>query len=144
MMLEKRSKMNKELAHSPHIPVSWGELFDKISILEIKMGNIKSASALRNISKELMLLQYIAKSNIEINNDLKTLLQDLKSTNEALWAIEDEIRVKEKEQTFDDSFIQLARTVYITNDKRSSIKKKINSYLKSELIEEKSYVEYQK
>ena len=118
-------------------PISIGELIDKITILEIKqiyMTGIK----LRNINKEVKLLKEILQDkNLEINVDL---INNLKKVNMNLWEIEDNIRIKERNQEFDKEFIQLARSVYKENDRRASIKKEINQKYNSELIEEKSYI----
>ena len=120
-------------------PVSLGELIDKITILEIKqvfMTGIK----LKNVHKELKLLKnLIQDKNLEIDIDL---INNLKEVNKNLWKIEDKIRIKERNQEFDKDFIELARSVYKENDKRSSIKKEINLQYHSELVEEKSYDKY--
>tara|TARA_B100000925_G_scaffold79198_1_gene56117 strand:- start:26 stop:427 length:402 start_codon:yes stop_codon:yes gene_type:complete len=120
-------------------PVSLGELIDKITILEIKqvyMTGIK----LKNVDKELKLLKnLIQDKNLEIDIDL---INNLKEVNKNLWNIEDKIRMKERNQEFDKDFIELARSVYKENDKRSSIKKEINLQYHSELVEEKSYDKY--
>ena len=142
MMLEEKLEMDEKNINLPYIPVAWGELFDKISILEIKMENINGHNALKNISTELAFLQDVAQSKIEMTHHLQKLLKDLKSINEALSEIEDKIRMKEHDQNFDDAFIQLARNVYITNDQRALKKKEINNYLGSMLVEEKSYKDY--
>jgi len=120
-------------------PISIGELIDKITILEIKqiyMTGIK----LKNINKEIKLLKNILqKQNLEINIDL---IKNLKKINKKLWEIEDNIRIKESKQEFDEDFIKLARSVYIENDKRANIKKEINQKYNSDLVEEKSYKNY--
>ena len=120
-------------------PISIGELIDKITILEIKqiyMTGIK----LKNINKEMKLLKNILQDkNLEINIDL---IKNLKKVNKKLWEIEDNIRIKESKQEFDEEFIKLARSVYIENDKRASIKKEINQKYNSDLVEEKSYKNY--
>ena len=120
-------------------PISIGELIDKITILEIKqiyMTGIK----LKNINKEMKLLKNILQDkNLEINIDL---IKNLKKINNTLWEIEDNIRIKESKQEFDEEFIKLARSVYIENDKRASIKKEINQKYNSDLVEEKSYKNY--
>ena len=120
-------------------PISIGELIDKITILEIKqiyMTGIK----LKNINKEMKLLKNILQDkNLEINIDL---IKNLKKVNKKLWEIEDKIRIKESKQEFDEEFIKLARSVYIENDKRASIKKEINQKYNSDLVEEKSYKNY--
>ena len=120
-------------------PISIGELIDKITILEIKqiyMTGIK----LKNIKKEMKLLNNILQEKkLEINNDL---INNLKKVNKNLWEIEDNIRIKESNKEFDKEFIQLARSVYIENDKRASIKREINQKYNSDLVEEKSYKKY--
>jgi len=118
-----------------NIPVSYGELFDKISILQIKLLEIKSD----NVKKELDLLLEKIK-NIDIDPDL---VHKLKTVNKNLWDIEDRLRIKEKEKEFDEEFIELARSVYFTNDKRAAIKKQINVELNSDIVEEKQYVNYE-
>ena len=133
--------MSSKIKYSSTIlaPISIGELIDKITILEIKqiyMTGIK----LKNINKEMKLLKNILQDkNLEINIDL---IKNLKKTNKKLWEIEDNIRTKESNQEFDEEFIKLARSVYIENDKRASIKKEINQKYNSDLVEEKSYKNY--
>jgi len=122
------------------IEVSNGELVDKVSILSIKLQKIKSKEKLLNVQTEFDTL-YDSMRSIGITED-STEFQDLKRVNLALWEIEDQIRLKEARQEFDDEFIQLARKVYFENDKRSGIKRQINISTKSKLIEEKEYVEY--
>lgn len=119
-------------------PTSLGELYDKLSILEIKMSNIKDEEKLTNISYELEKLQDIVKDH----PIAETLYRELKFVNEQLWKIEDDIRECERQKDFSDKFIQLARDVYITNDERCDIKKKINIEYGSDLVEEKSYEKY--
>jgi len=124
------------------IELSVGELLDKISILQIKAERIVDPSKLENINKELNVLMSLWKDSAYSNNNLESETNDLKAINEELWAIEDKIRDKERNRTFDKGFIELARAVYITNDKRADIKRIINSKTGSELIEEKSYSDY--
>ena len=124
------------------IELSVGELLDKISILQIKAERIVDPSKLENINKELDVLMSLWKDSAYSNNNLESETNDLKAINEELWAIEDKIRDKERNRTFDKGFIELARAVYITNDKRADIKRIINSKTGSELIEEKSYSNY--
>ncbi|MDA7579123.1 DUF6165 family protein [Alphaproteobacteria bacterium] len=124
------------------IAVSFGELLDKITILEIKKAKLKNLDDIKKVTFELNLLNNtLTKSNIQ-SHIISELYNELKKVNLQLWEIEDKIREKEKNNCFDDEFIGLARNVYITNDKRSNIKKKINLYLKSEVIEVKSYQDY--
>ena len=122
-----------------YVPISLGELIDKITILEIKKVHM-TGKQLNNINKELGLLNdTLQEKNINVDRDL---INNLKSINNSLWEIEDNIRVKERNQEFDKEFIQLARSVYKTNDIRASIKKEINQKYKSEIVEEKSYNKY--
>jgi len=119
------------------IPVSIGELFDKITILEIKKDKIKDKSKLANIKNELIVLNLIA---LKVDSSLiEPHIKDLKSINAELWDIEESKRNKEKLKLFDSEFIQLARNVYIKNDKRAEIKKLINLATNSYIVEEKSY-----
>jgi hypothetical protein len=124
------------------VPVSPGELIDKITILRIKSQRITDAAKLRNVRIELAALESTwAQSrfaHVDIVADEKALL----AVNEQLWVIEDEIRDKERAQLFDAEFIRLARAVYVTNDERAAIKRRINDRLGSTIIEEKSYREY--
>ena len=124
------------------IELSVGELLDKISILQIKEERIVDPSKLENISKELDVLMSLWKDSAYSNNNLESETNELKAINEELWVIEDKIRDKERNRVFDKGFIELARAVYITNDKRADIKRIINSKTGSELIEEKSYSDY--
>ena len=128
--------------NSPQIPISWGELLDKITILQIKLENLTSQDALNNVALELKQLQSIFFQSCPKAIKPKQLELELKKINQRLWDIEDKIRDKEKHKSFDDEFIQLARSVYITNDERSRIKRRINETFGSDLIEEKSYAEY--
>ena len=122
-----------------YIPVSIGELLDKITILEIKKEKIKVSKKIININNELELLKNIS---LTINlNSLHDTLKELKHINSELWDIEEAKRKKEKLKLFDLEFIELARSVYIKNDKRAEIKKTINLITKSLIIEEKSYNE---
>ena len=127
---------------TPLIPISWGELFDKITILQIKLENLKDKNALKNVKIEYDELFKIYENNFRVDANAKRLLADLKTINKTLWNIEDDIRDKERHKTFDDEFIELARSVYITNDERSRIKRNINETFGSQLIEEKSYSDY--
>jgi predicted nuclease with TOPRIM domain len=124
------------------IDLSVGELLDKITILQIKAERITCAEKLENINKELQVLLSHWNASPFSNNDLNEDINELKSINESLWDIEDKIRDKEAEQKFDEEFIELARSVYFTNDKRADVKKTINSKTGSELVEEKSYSDY--
>ena len=130
------------MAQAPSIPVSWGELIDKITILEIKSERLSNPAALTNVRKELCLLQRTGEHGYGENADVLALKEKLRSINEQLWNIEDNIREKEASGTFDEDFIALARSVYKRNDERAAVKRQINFVLSSELIEEKSYKAY--
>ena len=120
-------------------PISIGELIDKITILEIKKNKLQN-SKLENVLKELSYLRILMEKNkIEINDYLFTQLKEINLT---LWDIEDQIRIKEKNKEFDNTFIELARSVYFKNDKRAEIKKSINRLSNSEITEEKFYSKY--
>ena len=121
------------------IEVSIGEIVDKLSILQIKKDNINDESKLINIKNEYLYLHEIVFADLNINIDDYTFLLDI---NKQLWNIEDQIRIKEKKQEFDNEFIELARSVYITNDKRAELKKEINIKYGSKFTEEKSYEKY--
>ena len=123
------------------IPVSFGELVDKISILHIKNKNIKDDKKLKLIREELELLNSILNDHIK-KDDIKEHLNVLIEINSELWVIEDDIRDCERNKKFDEKFITLARSVYITNDKRSEIKLDINKKFGSKIVEVKSYEEY--
>ena len=127
---------------NPLIPISWGELFDKITILQIKSEKILSPASLQNIDRELKQLSLVFDKAFTENSLALELTKELRGINSKLWDVEDRIREKEKNKTFDNEFIQLARNVYIKNDQRSAIKRKINEAFGSELIEEKSYSKY--
>ena len=123
-------------------PISVGELLDKISILKIKSFKIKDEDKLKNVKLELEYLNNIAKEKLSKYENLEKRSEELYQVNASLWNIEDQIRVAEKRKDFDSEFIFLARSVYITNDKRFDIKNKINEECGSELKEEKSYEKY--
>lgn len=127
---------------SINIELSVGELLDKVTILQIKSERISDQAKLENINKELQVLTVLWEASVYSQSDLKENIQALKEVNEALWDIEDKIRDKERDQLFDQEFIELARSVYFTNDKRAEIKKVINTKTGSELVEEKSYKKY--
>jgi len=122
--------------------ISAGELLDKISILEIKIDNIKDKESLLEINKEYESLNKTKDSNIKITNDLQKLIDELKETNKKLWKIEDQKRICEKNKDFGNSFVELARNVYFNNDKRAKIKSEINKLLGSNIKEIKKYVSY--
>ena len=122
--------------------ISAGELLDKISILEIKLEKIKVKASLNEINKEYKILKEVQNSSIEMTEKLKTLFKEIKEVNLNLWNIEDKLRVCEKNKDFGKIFIELARGVYLNNDKRSKIKSEINKILGSNIREIKQYVNY--
>ena len=127
---------------TPHVPVSWGELIDKITILQIKRERLSGEAALANVRRELEALTAIAAPLLAGEPEAAALTAALKSVNETLWDIEDRIRAKEAARTFDQEFVELARSVYKRNDERAALKKQLNLKLASELVEEKSYKPY--
>jgi len=124
------------------VPVSLGELLDKITILEIKSERIEDPDKLVNIRRELELLGAIWEQSATAQEAVQQAREALKATNEKLWVIEDQIRMQEAAGCFGQQFIQLARDVYRTNDMRARLKKEVNLVLGSELVEEKSYQDY--
>ena len=126
---------------NPKVSVSVGEVFDKITILQIKKDKIKDRNKLININKELNEIETVVEEH-KNDKEILSFIKTLKNINLKLWEIEDKIRAKESLKEFDEDFIQLARSVYIVNDKRAEIKKEINLKTNSNLIEEKSYKKY--
>ncbi len=124
------------------IPVSPGELVDKITILDIKSERISDSAKLANVRRERELLAQIWQESGLETGAVEALRDALKSVNEKLWVIEDAIRDEERAGRFGDRFIELARSVYVTNDERATIKKAINQALGSGIVEEKSYSDY--
>ena len=124
------------------VPVSPGEVLDKITILEIKSERMSDPEKVANVKVELALLQETWANSVSGDSVINDLHTQLKEINEALWEIEDDIRDKERAGEFDERFVELARSVYFTNDRRSKIKKDLNLHLGSEIVEEKSYQDY--
>jgi hypothetical protein len=124
------------------VPISPGELIDKITILEIKAANISDATKLANVKVELHLLQETWSTSAYATTDIDAEWKQLRDVNKQLWDIEDDIRDKERQKQFDQEFIELARAVYIRNDERAAVKKTINTKLGSKIVEEKSYAKY--
>jgi len=122
--------------------ISAGELLDKISILEIKLEKIKDKNSLDEIDKEYKILKNAQNSNIEITDKIEKLFKEIKEVNTNLWDIEDKLRICEKNKDFRKNFTELARKVYLNNDKRSKIKLQINKILGSNIREIKQYVNY--
>lgn len=123
------------------IPISVGELIDKLSILQVKQTMISDQNKLEFINNEFELLYNFSSVYLD-DEQISKIYHQLVDTNSALWMIEDELRIKEKNKLFDDNFIELARKVYITNDIRFSLKNKINELTNSEIREQKDYVKY--
>ena len=124
------------------VPVSWGELLDKITILEIKQARLDDPAKRANVTAELTALTEVRDRNATLSDDAAALVAELRSVNTALWEIEDAIRLCEASSDFGNRFIQLARSVYVTNDRRAALKRALNLLLDSALIEEKSYQDY--
>ena len=124
------------------VPISPGELIDKITILEIKSARMKDPVKVANVRVELALLQSTWQSSPHASHNIQNEWAELRRINEALWDIEDKIRDKERDQQFDLEFIELARAVYVTNDERAAVKRTINTKLGSRIVEEKSYAKY--
>jgi 3-methyladenine DNA glycosylase/8-oxoguanine DNA glycosylase len=126
----------------PMVPVSWGELIDKLTILDIKRVRLRAASAVADVERErAFLVQAMAVLNPPPDG-LEALQSELAAINDRLWAIEDAIREKEAAGVFDDGFIALARSVYQQNDERGRVKRAINDLLGSDLVEQKQYARY--
>ncbi len=130
------------LTASVTVEVSPGELIDKITILEIKRERIEDADKLANVTLEWETLRAARDGAIEPSDELERLSRELKEANERLWEIEDDIRDRERNKDFGEAFVELARAVYKTNDKRAALKREINELLGSPLSEEKSYASY--
>ena len=125
-----------------HIPVSPGEVLDKITILEIKCERMSDPEKVANVKVELALLQETWADSVSEDSVINNWHAQLKEINQVLWKIEDDIRAKERTGEFDERFIELARSVYFTNDRRAKIKQDINLHLGSAIVEEKSYQDY--
>lgn len=124
------------------VPVSPGELLDKITILRIKSARMTDAAKLANVRHELTLLEQTWRASVPAGDAVADDERALQSVNERLWDVEDRLRDLEAEQRFDKDFIELARAVYVHNDERAAIKKRVNTRLGSKLVEEKSYRPY--
>jgi len=127
------------MASAPSVPVSWGELLDKITILEIKGARMAAGPGLANVQRELALLRNVAR-DIPLSAEIAPLMAQLRRVNETLWDVEDAIREHEAQARFGPPFVALARSVYRTNDARAALKRQINLLLDCELVEEKSYL----
>lgn len=124
------------------IPMSPGEILDKITILQIKSERISDPAKVANVQTELEMLSKVWIEAVDVDAEITALTAELKSINEALWEIEDDIRDEERGKRFGERFIELARAVYVTNDERANAKKKVNLHLNSNIVEEKSYQDY--
>jgi hypothetical protein len=122
------------------VPISVGELFDKISILEIKAEELRDAKQLANVMRELTLLDGVRNRAVPASSELDALYAELQAVNRRLWRIEDDLRQIERAGLFDARFVALARSVYRENDQRATVKRQINNITGSEIVEEKSYV----
>lgn len=131
-----------ELLGTPTMPVAWGEVIDKLTILEIKSARIGDAAALANVRHELAIVAAVARPALDRITGLAGCMARLREVNSALWGIEDELREKEAAGQFDEAFVALARSVYRTNDERAAIKRQINALTSSGIVEEKSYKPY--
>lgn len=131
-----------EVADTIQVEIAPGELIDKITILDIKMERIEDTVKRENVRIERETLVAARDTNIKSSSQLTHLTTSLKTVNETLWDIEDDIRDCERGSDFGDKFVELARAVYITNDKRAALKRDINELLGSRLVEEKSYAAY--
>ena len=124
------------------VPISPGELLDKITILQIKSERIDDSAKLANVNRELEMLTRVWEQSVESDERIEALAARLKSINESLWEIEDDIRDEERNKRFGERFVELARAVYVTNDERADAKKQVNLLLGSSIVEEKSYQDY--
>ncbi|WP_431857296.1 hypothetical protein [Azospirillum sp.] len=124
------------------VPVSWGELLDKIAILDIKEQRISDEAKLANVRRERDALNAVVAAHGALPDGARRLIDDLRSVNEAIWDIEDGVRDCERTKDFGPRFVELARGVYHNNDRRAALKRQLNDLLGSELIEEKSYQPY--
>jgi len=124
------------------IPISPGELLDKITILQIKAERMTDATKVANVKTELDMLSKAWSEAVAVDAEITALTAELRAVNEALWEIEDDIRDEERNKRFNERFVELARAVYVTNDERANAKKKVNLHLNSTIVEEKSYQDY--
>lgn len=124
------------------VPISPGELLDKITILQIKSERIDDPTKLANVNTEVTLLMTVWRNSVDVDPVISELGRELKRINEQLWQIEDDIRNEEHNKRFSERFKALARSVYVVNDKRADIKKRVNIHLNSTIVEEKSYTNY--
>ena len=136
------SKAELDSVNEILIPISPGELLDKLTILQIKVERMTDPVKVANVKTELGMLSKVWSEAVEVDAEIAKLTAELKAVNETLWKIEDDIRDEERNKRFDERFIELARAVYVTNDERANAKKKVNLHLNSSIVEEKSYQDY--
>ena len=127
---------------TPRLPAAWGEVFDTLTILEIKAERLSAPAALANVRHEAAALAAAAAPALAAEPRLADYKAQLRAVNDALWEVEDALRLKEAAHSFDDAFVELARAVYRHNDRRAALKREINQLLGSEIVEEKSYHAY--
>ncbi len=135
-------RVNMPWPAMPQLPVAWGEVFDKLTILQIKADKLQDATRRANVNQERLAIEAVVGDMSRFPAALPVLVQALKDINTQLWNVEDAKRDCERRQCFDDGFVQLARKVYFGNDQRAAIKRQINALLGSALVEEKSYQAY--
>lgn len=136
------SNVNMAWPAMPQLPVSWGEVFDKLTILQIKADKLQNAAQLANVARERQEIEKVIGDMARFPAQLPVLVQALKEINALLWDVEDGKRHCERHQTFGQEFVELARKVYFGNDQRAAIKRQINDLLGSALVEEKSHKAY--
>lgn len=124
------------------VPVSWGELLDKITILEIKSQRIADPAKLENVARELNALREVVSASGLLPEAAQPVIDALRGVNESLWDVEDQVRDCERQKVFAERFVELARSVYHHNDRRAALKRELNDLMGSELVEEKSYQAY--
>ena len=131
--------MTTPASAAPQIPVSWGELIDRITILEIKSERLRAEEALANVRRELALLQRLAAPILETHQVVGETKMQLRVVNEKLWDVEDRLREMESARDLGSKFVELARSVYKNNDQRAALKRRINDAVPCGIVEEKSY-----
>lgn len=136
------NSVNRVWPAMPQLPVSWGEVFDKLTILQIKADKLQDAAQRANVNKERLAIEAVVGDMTRFPVGLPALVHALKDINAQLWDVEDAKRDGERRQCFDEHFVQLARQVYLGNDRRALLKRQINTLLGSALVEEKSYRAY--
>lgn len=134
--------VKREWPEIPHLPVAWGEVFDKLTILQIKLRRLGSEAQLANVQRECREIERVVGDIARFPGGLPQLLSELQGENERLWELEEGTRACERLQSFDARFVALAREIYRGNDRRAAIKRRINQLLGSTLVEEKSHLPY--